>query len=62
MNATIQDTGIGIKKADLEKLFQSFQQLDSKRNRNLEGTGLGLAISQRLFHGEEIGGSDEGNH
>ncbi len=50
MNATIQDTGIGIKKADLEKLFQSFQQLDSKRNRNLEGTGLGLAISQRLLH------------
>ena len=50
MKATIQDTGIGIKKADLEKLFQSFQQLDSKRNRNLEGTGLGLAISQRLLH------------
>ncbi len=50
MQAVIQDTGIGIKKADLEKLFQSFQQLDSKRNRNLEGTGLGLAISQRLVH------------
>lgn len=50
MQATIQDTGIGIKKADMEKLFQSFQQLDSKRNRNLEGTGLGLAISQKLLH------------
>ncbi len=50
LRATIQDTGIGIKKADLEKLFQSFQQLDSKRNRNLEGTGLGLAISQQLLH------------
>jgi len=34
----------------MEKLFQSFQQLNSKRNRNLEGTGLGLAISQRLLH------------
>lgn len=50
IQTTVQDTGIGIKKADMEKLFQSFQQLDSKRNRNLEGTGLGLAISQRLLH------------
>lgn len=50
LEVTIQDTGIGIKKGDMEKLFQSFQQLDSKRNRNLEGTGLGLAISQQLLH------------
>lgn len=50
IQTTIQDTGIGIKKADMEKLFKSFQQLDSKRNRNLEGTGLGLAISQQLLH------------
>lgn len=50
MNVSVEDTGIGIKKADKAKLFQSFQQLDSKRNRNLEGTGLGLAISQRLLH------------
>ncbi len=42
------DTGIGIKKEDLDKLFVSFQQLDSRRNRSVEGTGLGLAISQRL--------------
>lgn len=45
----IEDTGIGIKKEDLGKLFQSFQQLDSKRNRNIEGTGLGLAISKQLL-------------
>jgi len=44
----VEDTGIGIKKAELEQLFQSFHQLDSKRNRNIEGTGLGLAISKRL--------------
>lgn len=42
------DTGIGIKKEDLDKLFESFQQVDSKRNRSVEGTGLGLAISKRL--------------
>lgn len=46
----VEDTGIGIKKEDRHKLFQSFQQLDSKRNRNIEGTGLGLAISQQLLH------------
>lgn len=46
---SVKDTGIGIKKEDIGKLFQSFQQVDSKRNRNIEGTGLGLAISQRLL-------------
>lgn len=48
LKASVSDTGIGIKKEDLEKLFQSFSQLDSKRNRNIEGTGLGLAISKQL--------------
>lgn len=50
LNVFVEDTGIGIKKQDLGKLFQSFQQLDSKRNRNIEGTGLGLAISERLLN------------
>lgn len=45
----VEDTGMGIKKNDLDKLFQSFQQVDSKRNRNIEGTGLGLAISKQLL-------------
>ncbi|MDO4167381.1 MAG: PocR ligand-binding domain-containing protein [Eubacteriales bacterium] len=52
---SVEDTGIGIKEEDLGKLFQSFQQLDSKRNRNIEGTGLGLVISRQLMglmHGE----------
>ncbi len=49
MQVSIEDTGIGIKSEDMEKLFLSFSQLDSKRNRNVEGTGLGLAISKRLL-------------
>lgn len=48
MDIAIQDTGIGIKKEDIDKLFKAFQQLDSKRNRNIEGTGLGLAIAHRI--------------
>jgi len=49
MKVMIRDTGIGIRKEDMHKLFNSFQQVDSKRNRNIEGTGLGLAISQQLL-------------
>lgn len=48
LKLAVEDTGIGIKKQDLERIFNSFQQVDSKRNRNIEGTGLGLAISRRL--------------
>lgn len=46
---SVEDTGIGIKKEDFDKLFESFHQLDSKRNRNIEGTGLGLTISKQLL-------------
>lgn len=55
LTVAIKDTGIGIRRDDLEKLFDSFQQIDSKRNRNIEGTGLGLAISRefvKLMNGE----------
>ena len=48
LHFSVNDTGIGIKEEDMEKLFQSFQQVDSKRNRNIEGSGLGLAISKQL--------------
>ena len=49
LQISVEDTGIGIKEEDVGKLFQSFQQVDSKRNRNIEGTGLGLAISKQLL-------------
>ena len=40
----ISDTGIGIKEEDIDKLFDSFLQVDKKKNSGIEGTGLGLAI------------------
>lgn len=49
MEVCVEDTGIGIKPEDLNKIFNSFQQVDSTRNRNIEGTGLGLTISRRLI-------------
>jgi signal transduction histidine kinase/ActR/RegA family two-component response regulator len=44
----IKDTGIGIRKEDTEKLFKPFEQLDTRKNRNVVGTGLGLAICYKL--------------
>lgn len=54
LKVSVSDTGIGIKPEDMGKLFQSFSQVDSKRNRNVEGTGLGLSIVQQLV--ELMGG------
>jgi signal transduction histidine kinase/DNA-binding response OmpR family regulator len=48
LTVTVKDTGIGIKKEDLEKLFSDYSQLDTKSNRMIEGTGLGLAITKNL--------------
>ena len=44
----VKDTGIGMNEAELEKLFSSFNQVDTKRNRQEGGVGLGLAISQAI--------------
>lgn len=45
----VEDTGIGIREEDIGKLFDSFQRLDEKKNRNIEGTGLGITIVQSLL-------------
>lgn len=42
----VSDTGIGIKKEDMDHLFVTFQRLDEIRNKNVEGTGLGLSIAK----------------
>ena len=46
---SVSDTGIGIREDQIDKIFGSFEQVDTKRNRNIEGTGLGLSISKRLL-------------
>lgn len=53
---SVIDTGIGIAREDLNKLFQPFSQVDSSLTREYEGTGLGLALVQRLtdLHGGSV--------
>ncbi len=45
---TVQDTGIGIKPEDIQRLFHEFEQLESGASRRYEGTGLGLALTRKI--------------
>jgi signal transduction histidine kinase len=52
---TVSDTGHGIKKESLSKVFDKYTQFDNRANRNVEGTGLGLPITKNLV--ERMGGT-----
>ena len=49
LNIAVKDTGIGIKKEDMKKLFSEFDRIEEERNRKVEGTGLGMSITKRLL-------------
>ena len=49
LDVAVIDTGIGIRKEDQGKLFDSFQRVDEAKNHNIEGTGLGLALTKYLL-------------
>lgn len=46
---SVKDTGMGIKKKNLEHLFEAFSRFDEIKNRNVEGTGLGLKITKQFL-------------
>ncbi len=50
LHVSVKDTGIGIKREDMNRLFSEFERIDEKRNRNIEGTGLGMAITRKLLN------------
>lgn len=48
LTVSVSDTGIGIRKEDLDSLYDYFKRIDKERNRKVEGSGLGLAITKQL--------------
>jgi len=54
LTISVRDSGVGIRKEDMQRLFHSFQRVDEGVNAGIEGTGLGLAISHQLV--EMMGG------
>ena len=56
LEVRVRDTGIGIKKDDISRLFTEFEQLDAGTARRFEGTGLGLALTKKIveFQGGQI--------
>jgi signal transduction histidine kinase len=53
---SVADTGIGLSKKDMQRIFGLFEQIDGAYNRQQQGTGLGLALTQRLveMHGGRV--------
>ena len=49
LQVSVSDSGIGIKEEDMDKLFQSFQQIDMSSSKSYEGTGLGLYLCTKLL-------------
>ncbi len=49
LNIAISDTGMGMHKEDLDRLFSPFERIEEVRNRHIEGSGLGMSIVQQLL-------------
>jgi len=59
---SVKDSGIGLKKEDIAKIFQPFEQAENSASRRFQGTGLGLSLTKSLveLHGGTIWAESEG--
>ncbi len=62
IEVSIADTGIGIRKEDLDRIFAPFEQVDGSSSRKYEGTGLGLSLTKKIIelHGGKIRAESKG--
>ncbi|MHB8907341.1 MAG: PAS domain-containing sensor histidine kinase [Syntrophales bacterium] len=62
LEISVADTGIGIRREDIEKIFEPFSQLESSLSRRYQGTGLGLGLTRSLveMHGGRIWAESDG--
>ena len=49
LSVSVEDTGIGIREEDMDRLFGEFERIEESRNRYVEGTGLGMSITKSLL-------------
>ena len=59
---SVQDTGVGFKSEDADRIFSPFEQVESSRSRKFQGTGLGLSLTRQFveLHGGRIWAVSEG--
>jgi signal transduction histidine kinase len=59
---SIKDSGIGLKKENLTKIFQPFEQVENSSSRQFQGTGLGLSLAKNLveLNGGQIWAESDG--
>ena len=62
LQISVEDSGIGLKRKDLEKIFDRFEQVESSYSRRFQGSGLGLSLAKSLveLHGGNIWAESEG--
>jgi signal transduction histidine kinase len=62
LQISVEDTGIGLKKEDIERIFMPFEQVENSKSRKYQGTGLGLSLTRKLveLHGGKIWAESKG--
>jgi signal transduction histidine kinase len=62
LQISVEDSGIGLRKEDLQRVFEPFEQVENSASRQFQGTGLGLSLTKSLveLHGGKIWAESQG--